>query len=624
MLPNKSTLNTAGFFTLFFRSLLSRVRTVMVQWQRVAGGKIIIATLMTFMLFNPLFSQVDSPSVIRKIQFQGDFKLSERKLRSQFVIKEKQPYEARLIPAAAEKMIMALQNEGYFFARIDSIRTATDTDPFEKILLVYGRSGEPVLIGDITILCDSLSESGYKNKLTLRKDDPYLPRRLESDIRVLLRLAADQGYPFARAEVKQIRFRDSGGATHADIELRIREGNKVFISNIEVRGNSYTRDAVLLRELNIARGMVYQQNRVDNVPQRLNRLDIFQMVKEAVPVITANDSVALQVEVQEGNATSFDGVVGYIPEQGVAGQSRGYFTGLINLSFRNLFGTARKFEVYWQRPDQLSEEFRLFYTEPWVFNYPLHASIGLHRRVRDTTFVEWNTRFDARLRLFENIALIGSLSRKTVYPDSTASRQLRLMRQEVINTEIGIEYDTRDYAPNPRSGLFYSSTYIYGFKNNFGPSYIFVEDSVKKKEDLQSIKLTFAWYYNLWTNQVLALELKGMQIKGDRLQVSDLFWFGGSRTLRGYRENQFRGDIVAWLNGEYRFILGRNSRLFVFSDWGIYQDLLGNQKANQWLPGYGLGIRFETPLGILGVDYGLGKGDGFGEGKIHFGIVNRF
>lgn len=624
MHPGNCILKTRRFSTFFFRFLVSPVRSATVHRRQIAHGWGMITILIAFMLFTPLFSQIDSSPFIKKIEFRGDFSLSERKLRSLFTLKEKRPYDAQLIPAAVENLIRGLQNEGHFFARIDSIRTIVESDPSQKILVVYGRSGKPVRFGDILILCDSLPEHAYRNMLTIQKDDIYLPQRLESDIRILLRWAADQGYPFARVEIEQIRFRDSGRTTFADIELRIKEGNTIFISNIEVKGNSYTRDAVILRELNIARGMVYQQNRVDNVPQRLNRLGIFQQVKEAVPVITGTDSVALLVEVQEGNATSFDGVVGYIPEQGMTGQSKGYFTGLINLSFRNLFGTARKFEVYWQRPDQLSEEFRLFYTEPWVFNYSFNASIGLHRLVRDTTFVEWNTRFDGRLRLFENIAFISSISRKTIYPDSVASRRLRLMRQEVINTEIGVEYDTRDYAPNPRSGLFYSSAYIYGFKNNFGPAYIFAEDSVKKKENLQSIKLTFAWYYNLWTNQVLALELSGMQIKGDRLQISDLFWFGGSRTLRGYRENQFRGDIVAWLNAEYRFILGRNSRLFVFSDWGIYQDLISNRKADQWLPGYGLGIRFETPLGILGVDYGLGKSDGFGEGKIHFGIINRF
>jgi hypothetical protein len=42
------------------------------------------------------------------------------------------------------------------------------------------------------------------------------------------------------------------------------------------------------------------------------------------------------------------------------------------------------------------------------------------------------------------------------------------------------------------------------------------------------------------------------------------------------------------------------------------------------LPGYGVGIRFETPLGIMGVDYGFGRGDSFSTGKIHFGIINSF
>ena len=104
------------------------------------------------------------------------------------------------------------------------------------------------------------------------------------------------------------------------------------------------------------------------------------------------------------------------------------------------------------------------------------------------------------------------------------------------------------------------------------------------------------------------MELNGKQVKGDRLQLTDLFWFGGSQSLRGYRENQFWGKVVAWANLEYRFILNRNSRLFIFSDWGFYQALDNSVKDNQVLPGYGLGIRFETPLGIMGVDYGLGKG----------------
>jgi hypothetical protein len=32
----------------------------------------------------------------------------------------------------------------------------------------------------------------------------------------------------------------------------------------------------------------------------------------------------------------------------------------------------------------------------------------------------------------------------------------------------------------------------------------------------------------------------------------------------------------------------------------------------------------ETALGIIGVNYGLGKGDGLTDGVIHFGIINDF
>jgi hemolysin activation/secretion protein len=94
--------------------------------------------------------------------------------------------------------------------------------------------------------------------------------------------------------------------------------------------------------------------------------------------------------------------------------------------------------------------------------------------------------------------------------------------------------------------------------------------------------------------------------------------------LRGYRENQFRGDIAAWMNLEYRFLLGRNTRVFLFNDWGAYHFKDSQSEIEEILPGYGIGIRLDTALGIMAVDFGLGKGDDFSQAKIHFGIVNRF
>jgi outer membrane protein insertion porin family len=381
---------------------------------------------------------------------------------------------------------------------------------------------------------------------------------------------------------------------------------------------------VLLRELPLRPGALYSKKQVEKIPERLNRLGLLKSVSDPVIVMKGRRHIGLLIEIEEGNSTSFDGVVGYIPGESAVAGNEGYFTGLVDLSLNNLFGTGRQFSVYWKKPDRLSEEFSLGFREPWVMGYPLDVGVGLDRTVRDSAFIEWQYELNTRLRIRENFYLVSRLHRRIALPDSASSRTQRLTRNAVLNGEIGVEYDSRYYPINPRDGIFYRNTYSYGLKENFGPSYLLDEDQIKKNERVETIHIEFEWFQRIAMNQVLSLQLTGYKISGGRLQLTDFFWFGGSRSLRGYRENQFRGNVVAWANLEYRFLLNRNSRLFVFNDWGFYQDIRASEKTDHTLPGYGIGIRLDTGLGIMGIDYGLGRGDTFSQGKIHFGIINRF
>jgi len=295
-------------------------------------------------------------------------------------------------------------------------------------------------------------------------------------------------------------------------------------------------------------------------------------------------------------------------------------------SFRNLFGTGRKFEVNWRKPDKFSEEFRIFYEEPWVFNIPVNIGGGLERIVRDTTYIERSYFLNSTFKLSAEFKGFLNFSHKEVVPDSLASRNLRLVRSTTTDGEIGVEYDTRDHPINPRKGLRYMASFTFGTKENTGPVYLIKEDSLAIREGIKKVRGHLSYFQRLWQNQVLAVNFHGSYIEGDKnqLQISDHYWFGGFGSLRGYRENQFHGTTVSWINVEYRFLIGRNSRVFLFSDWGFYQYEDATGSVNDILPGYGLGIRFDTPLGVMGVDYGLGRGDTFSTGKIHFGIINSF
>jgi outer membrane protein assembly factor BamA len=126
----------------------------------------------------------------------------------------------------------------------------------------------------------------------------------------------------------------------------------------------------------------------------------------------------------------------------------------------------------------------------------------------------------------------------------------------------------------------------------------------------------------------LALSFHGRRISSSEkfIPIPDQYRLGGTRSLRGYREDQFRGSTIAWSNMEYRYILGPRSRAFVFCDVGYYHAENSNGVSEDLKIGYGFGVRLETGLGIMGIDYGLAYGEktGLMSGLLHVGLVNEF
>ncbi len=575
-------------------------------------------------LFWATLSSGQNTTVTGRIEFIGSFQPGKTLLKKYLRLKKGQPFRRTGVERSIRSLQTGLVQQGYLFNHIDSVSFRRSVDSSKVDITIFGSSGPQVRIGLIHIQSDSLNADTYRRRFTIRQGSVYREESIQKQLQDLLTVAAERGFPFAAVHVDSLLIRHDKKQTFADLKIALHEGPKVYIRNILISGNNYTHYNVILRELDFGAGDLYVESRVKRSEEILGRMGIFKKVDPPELLKAAADSVDILIRVREGNATTFDGVVGYIPGPAIKSGKGGYFTGLIDLSFKNLFGTARRFTVHWKKSDALSDEFHLSYREPWIFGLPLHVGFGLARTVRDTLFMEWNTQALFRLRFSSSFGLIAKLARKKVYPDSLASRDLRLPRSETVHAEFGLVYDTRDYPLNPRHGIFYRNSYTFGLKRLTGPTYLLKEDSLSRNENLHSLSLDAEGYVNFWKNQVAAVSAHLRQIRGRKLTVSDYYWFGGSRSLRGFRENQFRGSLVAWSNLEYRFLMGKNARIFIFNDWGYYLSSPGQADESQLLTAYGFGIRFDSPLGILGVDFGLARGENFSQGKIHFGLINTF
>jgi outer membrane protein insertion porin family len=120
-----------------------------------------------------------------------------------------------------------------------------------------------------------------------------------------------------------------------------------------------------------------------------------------------------------------------------------------------------------------------------------------------------------------------------------------------------------------------------------------------------------------------------MQTIQDIYYDIDRVRYGGTKSMRGFREDQFRLAGFALTSIEGRWMLSSSSYLYSFVS-GAYTwtpDKLGtrnNKLDYSTLFSSGFGISYRVRPGILNVSYAVSNDDSWLNGKIHFGITNSF
>ncbi len=565
--------------------------------------------------------------LIEKIDFFGVEKVSLKQAKTWFGLSEKANFNLTELQKSSLALLKGYADHGMPYTKIDSLTYFINRDSSRAGINIYIHEGNKVTGGDMILTgLDSVQTEQVKSRFDTRPGKDFDPAVIEGDLEDALVRFEMQGYPFSRFDLESITL-DSVNTNQEEIGLHWKTitGPRLVINEIRFAGNKLTKEHVLRREIGIKNGDIYDYDRVSNIRPKLIKLGYFEEVYEPEVFLAQKNEGGLIITVKEGNASKFDGVLGYNPGTET---EKGYITGLIDISLGNLFGTGRTLLVHWQKRDRQSQDMKFYYREPWIAGIPLSVGGGFEQLIQDTTYIQRDLGMDFSLPVYENFTAMAEFSRNEISPDSLGSYLLGIPKSRTLNASFGIMYDTRDDRINPRSGAYYQTSIQTGRKTNLGPEELIRDLELRDKVDNKRLSLDVEFYLPLFKRQVLAVSLHGRQIRSNEkyIPVSDQYRLGGARTLRGYREDQFRGSSLGWTNLEYRYILGRRSWAFVFTDAGYYYSLTQSGTNEDYKIGYGFGFRLETGLGIMGIDYGLGAGEGDGlfSGKIHVGIVNEF
>ncbi len=477
-----------------------------------------------------------------------------------------------------------------------------------------------IRIGVVELVGCSLDEVSVREALDLREGMVLDEKRVQVGMDRVLRFYEERGYPFAAVALSYVMLEED----RATLGFEITEGPGVTIGALEVRGNTITKPEVILRELRIRTGQRYDQRRIDRGMRHLSRLSFLERVHPPeLRYDPENEAVALIVAVKEAQAHRANAVVGYVP---AVGDSEGFFTGLVDVSLGNLSGTGRKVQARWERRDPQASEIFLGYEEPWAFGFPVNAG-GTFGQKQRTGYTETTASCFLNFPITERFTGKLSLGWEQAIPDSAGSWMMPRSASWVGGLTLG--YDGTDGWENPTQGIRLSSSADVGLTQNRATEHFVPSET---GVDRRRYGLHVEYFRSLRRRQVFFIGLHGTAVDTPErvLPLSEKLWLGGAHSLRGYREEQFGGIRIGWTNVEYRLLLGPESRAFLFLDGGYCFDRTreaggaGTMEVETFRIGYGFGVRVRSRMGIIGMDYGLGKGDGWMEGKVHVGVENRF
>ncbi len=580
------------------------------------SDKLKIRLLFFFLLFSSL---VFAQNKIN-LEITSGGKLSEKTYEKIALEKPLNIKDSSFVDSLKARIDNKLRDLGYFFSeiKIDSIRYSKDSSSvFVKLNIDEKEQCETK---SLNIIADTPQDSAFVyNKLSFVIGSPFVPVLLKKTFSEILARYENNGFPFAKIKIQSIKWINENDSTKSvELFIAFRNGRTSIIDTIIVKGNKQTKDYVIIRNSGIKIGDRYSREKIKEAVANLARLGFFKKIKMP-KFYYKNDKIGvLEFYVEEKSTNSFDGIIGYIPKRN---DIPGYFTGYAKIDLRNIFGTERAFGFEWKKLDRFSQYFNVNYKEPWLFSFPLNLKLEVTQRKQDTTYIQrkYGAAFEYLATAKLKASLLYSYEETIPLGGFTAT-----LNHSVFNTSgVRFYYDARDDIFIPTYGYLINLTLKYSLKN------IITDTETENAKDNQyRIETDALGFLRIYKNNIAALGLHFRNVVGNLLEISDLYRFGGTNTLRGFNEDIFSGNVVAWSNLEYRFLLSPQSFLFAFFDSGYYyNDILKKQNSDLFEKltfGYGGGISFSTGIGVMKVSFALAQGDGFSQGKIHFGISNGF
>ena len=481
----------------------------------------------------------------------------------------------------------------------------------EGVVLTYNVLENPVL-KEVKIEGNTVETTeSLMDLVTVKNGELLNSRTLQENVQAIQEKYRADGYILAK-------ITDLNIAQDGTLTIKISEG---VLEDYKVKGNKKTKDYVILREMRQKTGEPFNANLARRSMQRVYNLGFFEDVNVKMNPGVEPNAVVMEIDVKEKRTGSFGIGAGYSSSDGMVG--------MVSVSDTNFRGMGDTISISYEisGDDTDARGYTFMYRRPWLDKKETAGTLRVYNRTYEyddydedgnhkesfmrkysggeftlsrpmseysTNFVTLRNRKDKYVKHTE-MGNAGNRSGNTAWLGSNFGTTRSITLEHVT--------DTRDNVYEPTMGARASiSTEFAGLGGDF---------------NYQKVILGDTHYLKAGRAQVFVLRGQYGISHGTISEYSQ-FRLGGQDTIRGYREDQFRGTRMALASLEYRFPIVSKVTGALFTDYGgAWSDGFMPEKLHGSI---GVGLGLNTPIGPLRLDYGRGSQGG----RVHFRVGGTF
>jgi outer membrane protein insertion porin family len=566
---------------------------------------------------------------IADIKFTGNAHVTQRKLKG--VIETKKWWIFSWLTGSGrfkddqfeddlDKLRDYYREQGYLDVDIPQDKVLFNYPKPDKLVIVIAvTEGRQYRVGEIAFSGNKLFDSALlKRVVRQRTGTVFVPSKIDKDRERLDDFYGKDGYLDTRVSVT----RKPNLATGAiDLDYKIVESDKFYVESVVIEGNTKTKSTVILRELVLGPGDVFNTVMMKISQLRLENTRFFESTNVTPQETNIPNRRNLRIAVHEGRTGNLTFGAGF------SSLERATLFAEVSQSNFDLFnrrsffqGDGQKFRLRMQL-GSLSSEVVLSFEEPWLFQKQLGLGFSVFRtssEYNSTFYSQIQTGFEVYLRKRLIELWEGKLSYTYEVFDiqdvsPSASPIIRALEGSNASSSIGVQLlrDTRDKIINTTAGnrvevnLRYSGGPLGGSKinNNY------------------SVEFRGAQFFPVFETQaqVLGLLARGgvVQNFGDANDVPyyNKWYLGGPTTLRGFEfrevapRDQFDepigGKTYGFFSAEYSLDIVSPIRFAIFYDAGFVNRGAYDFNPASYHDNFGFGLRLFVAGAPLSLDFGI-------------------